>query len=190
MPRRRVSGSAVVFALLVLATVAAFAWSQHVKRAPLVLDRVTFVAVPRADGARPTHSFTPNGDCRYDRMRIRFRTTVSDHGTVQVVRPGGALVLTLARDRYLKRYHFHTFYWDGRARTPTTRSAVGYPQITGITHSGTRGEVIAPPGRYKLRVKLLGEERSLVPPGAIRLHRAPRNPTLHCAAAAAARGAH
>ena len=51
-----------------------------------------------------------------------------------IVKPGGRVVLTLARDRFLKRYHFHTYYWDGR----------------------TRDGGIAPPGRYKLRVKLLG----------------------------------
>ena len=36
--------------------------------------------------------------------------------TVQIVKPGGKLVVTLARDRFLKRYHFFTFYWDGRSR--------------------------------------------------------------------------
>ena len=36
----------VVFALLVLATLAAFAWAQRLKRDPLVLDRVTFVGAP------------------------------------------------------------------------------------------------------------------------------------------------
>ena len=82
-------------------------------------------------------------------MRIRFRITQSDDATVQVVKPGGKVVVTLARDRFLKRYNFHTFYWDGRQR----------------------GGGIAPPGRYKLRVKLLGQDRTLVPPGTIRLHR-------------------
>ncbi len=152
MPRPRGEAwAALVFALLVFATVAAFAWSQRLKRDPLVLDRVTF-------GTPTSRSFTPNGDCRFDRARIRFRTTQSDRGTVQVVKPGGKLIVTLARDTYLKRYHFHTFYWDGR----------------------TRGDGIAPPGRYKLRVKLLGQERVLVPPGTIRLHRAKRNPAGDC----------
>ena len=77
---------------------------------------------------------------------------------MQVVKPGGKLVITLARNTYLKRYHFLTFYWDGRSRN----------------------DGIAPPGRYKLRVKLLGQERMLVPPGTIRLHRAKRNPTSSC----------
>ncbi|MFN8163157.1 MAG: hypothetical protein U0R26_04885 [Solirubrobacterales bacterium] len=151
MPRRRVNSAALVFALLVLATVAAFAWAQRLKRDPLVLDRVTF-------GTPASRSFTPNGDCRFDSERIRFRVTRSDQATVQIVRPGGRVVVTLARDTFLKRYHFFTFYWDGRQR----------------------GGGIARPGRYKLRVKLLGQERNLVPPGVIRLHRAPHGLPSEC----------
>jgi len=153
MPRRR-ANAALVFALLVLATVAAFGWAQRLKRDPLVLDRVTFVGVPLPHPQNPVHSFTPNGDCHYDEVRIKFRVTQSDHATVQVVKPGGRVVITLARDRFLKRYHYFSFYWDGRQR----------------------GGGIAPAGRYKLRVKLLGQERSLVPPGVISLHPAPRQP--------------
>jgi hypothetical protein len=151
MPRRRVNAAALVFALLVVATVAAFAWAQRLKRDPLVLDRVTI-------GTNKNSGFTPNGDCVFDKERIRFRVTQSDHATVQVVKPGGKVVITLARDRFLKRYHFFTFYWDGRSRD----------------------DGIAPAGRYKLRVKLLGQERNLVPPGTIHLHRAPRQPAKRC----------
>jgi hypothetical protein len=155
MPRRRARGSssfaAIAFALLVVATIAAFAWSQHLKRDPLVLDRVTF-GVPASRG------FTPNRDCRFDRIRVRFRVTRSDRADVQVVKPGGRLVVTIARDVYLKRYRFSTFYWNGRVRN----------------------DGIAPPGRYKLRVKLLGQDRVLVPGGLMRLHRAAANPTPGC----------
>jgi hypothetical protein len=159
MPPRRVSFAAVVFALLVLATIAAFAWSQRLKRDPLVLDRVSFLVVPRIHPhAPPVRAFTPNGDCRYDRIRIRFRVTRSDRGDVQVVKPGGKLVVTLARDTYLRRYRFFTFYWDGR----------------------TRDDGTAPPGRYKLRVKLLGQDRVLVPGGVMRLHRGRANPAPGC----------
>ena len=148
---RRTSVGAVVFALLVLFTVAAFAWSQRLKRDPLVIDKVRF-------GTPESRAFTPNRDCRFDRIRIRFRVTQSDDAIVQIVKPGGRLVVTLARDRFVKRYTFATFYWDGRSR-------YGAP---------------ASPGRYKLRVKLLGQERTLVPPGAMRLHRAPRKPLKGC----------
>ncbi|HYJ22510.1 MAG TPA: hypothetical protein VEW07_10860, partial [Solirubrobacterales bacterium] len=51
-----------------------------------------------------------------------------------------------------------TFYWDGRQR----------------------GGGIAPPGRYKLRVKLLGQDRNLVPPGVIRLHRSSHDEGSAC----------
>lgn len=162
MRRRRVSPAALVFALLVLATVAAFGWAQRLKRDPLVLDRVTFVAAPVLQPQDPVHSFTPNGDCRYDQIRIKFRVTRSDDATVQVVKPGGKVIITLARDRFLKRYRYFSFYWDGRQR----------------------GGGIAAPGRYKLRVKLLGQERNLVPPGVIRLHRAPLQPRGECKPAA------
>ena len=158
MPRpkaRRPAWATLVFAFLVLATAAAFAYSQRLKRDPLVLDKVSFVAVPKVaprpgEAREVVRPFTPNQDCRFDRERIRFRVTQTDRATVQVVKPGGKLVVTLARDRFLKRYKFHTFYWDGRERN----------------------DGIAPPGRYKLRVKLLGQDRVLVPPGAIRLHEA------------------
>lgn len=161
MPKRpnepRGLPAAIVFALLVLATVAAFAYAQRVKRDPLVLDRVTFVGAPHHKGTERVRSFTPNRDCRHDLMRIRFRVTQSHEGTVQIVKPGGRVVVTLARDRLLKRYTFHTFYWDGRQR----------------------GGGTARPGRYKLRVKL-GSERTLVTPGVIKLHRAPKKVKSRC----------
>jgi len=163
MPRRpsRPSAAASAFALLVLATLAAFAYAQRVKRDPLVLDKVSFVGVPRLHPkSPPVRSFTPNGDCRYDEIRIRFRTTRSSDGTVQVIKPGGRVVITTARDEFLKRYQFHTYLWDGRQR----------------------GGGTAPPGRYKLRVKL-SDERTLVTPGVIRLHRSPQNPRSNCARA-------
>ena len=154
-PNRSLSAAAVVFALLVLATVAAFAWAQRVKRDPLVVDRVHFVSPPVSqDPDKRVHSFTPNGDCQRDTIRIRFRTTVSDDANVQIIKPGGRLVLTLAREAFLKRYTYHVYLWNGYGRN----------------------EALAPPGRYKLRVTLLGEDRVLVLPGSIRLHPAPAHP--------------
>jgi hypothetical protein len=157
--RRSLSPAAVVFALLVLATVAAFAYAQRVKRDPLVVDKATF-------GVGGQTAFTPNGDCRNDKIRIRFRTTVSDDGNVQIVRPGGKVVITLARDAFLKRYTYHTYFWDGRQR----------------------GGGTAPGGRYKLRVTLLGEDRTLVLPGTIHLHDVPPKPGLICLQASAPTG--
>ena len=155
--RERISPPAVVFALLVLATLAAFAYSQRAKREPLVLDRVTFIAPPHRKGTPKVHSFTPDGDCRRDRIRIKFRTTISGRGTAQVIKPGGRAVFTLDRDAFFKRYTFHVYYWDGRRR----------------------GGGTARPGRYKLRVKL-GAGRTLVTPGTIRLHPSSKDGKSKC----------
>jgi hypothetical protein len=84
--------------------------------------------------------------------------TQSDRANVQIVKPGGRLVVTLARDEFLKRYTFFTYYWDGRMR----------------------GGGTAPPGRYKLRVKMLGQDRTLVPGGVMRLHEAERRAMAKC----------
>jgi hypothetical protein len=64
--------------------------------------------------------------------------------------------VTLDRDRFLKRYTFHTYYWNGRQR----------------------GGGTARPGRYKLRVRL--GDRVLVVPGVIRLHRSPEKARSRC----------
>jgi FlgD Ig-like domain len=140
----------VVFALLVMATVGAFAYAQRLKREPLILDKVTLGRTFVTPGGRVRHvtAFSPNGDCLADNARIRFRVTRSDRANVQIVDPDGRLVRTLVRDRFVKRYRFATFHWDGRDRF------------------GRR----APPGRYKLRVVLTGQDRALTPGGTLRLH--------------------
>lgn len=140
MPRRKVDAAAVVFGLLVVATVAAFAYAQRVKRDPLLVDRVQI-------GGKKSNAFTP--PC--GRIKLKFRTTTSNDGTVEVIRPGGEIVAKLARHTFLKRYSYHTFFWNG------------------MNESG----VVQPPGRYKLRVILEDEERSLTAPGTIRLQKAP-----------------
>lgn len=145
----------LVFVVLGVATVAAFAYAQRLKREPLILDRVALGR--RVAGHRPpfTNSFTPNGDCVLDNARIRFRITRSDTGDVQIIDTGERTVRTLASDRFLKRYTFFTLHWDGR---------------------NDAGELV-PAGRYKLRLILHDEDRSLIPGGALRVHRTP--PTHH-----------
>jgi hypothetical protein len=140
MPRRKVDLAAAVFALLVIATLAAFAYAQRVKRDPLVLDRVGI-------GPKNSNTFAP--PC--ERIKLKFRTTTSNDATVEVIRPGGEIVAKLARHTFLKRYTFHTFWWDGR----------------------NEDGVLQPTGRYKLRVILEDEGRTLTVPGTIRLERVP-----------------
>jgi hypothetical protein len=103
MPRRKADAAAVVFALLVVATVAAFAYAQRVKRDPQIIDHFT----PKSK------VFTPKGEC-HRRVKLKFRTTTTnDHATVEVIRPGGEIVSVLAKKQFLKRYSYHEYHWDG-----------------------------------------------------------------------------
>ncbi|MFT3864780.1 MAG: hypothetical protein QM729_10950 [Solirubrobacterales bacterium] len=139
MPRRRIDAAAVVFALLVLGTVAAFAYAQRVKRDPQVIDKYKIAG-------RHTNAFTPAGPC-HRRIRLKFRTTTSNDATVEVIKPGGQVVRLLAEGTFLKRYSYHVYHWDGK----------------------DDAGVIQPAGRYRLHVLLEDEGRSLTLPGTIRL---------------------
>lgn len=154
MPRRKVDLAAVVFALLVVATLAAFAYAQRVKRDPQVIDKFKIAG-------KKTNAFTPAGPC-HKRVRLKFRTTTSNDATVEIIKPGGVVVRTLARE-FLKRYSYHVYRWDGK----------------------NDAGAIQPVGRYRLRVILEDEERSLTLPGTIRLH--PRG-SLPCGTEGGANG--
>jgi hypothetical protein len=142
MPRRKVDAAAVVFALLVVATVAAFAYAQRVKRDPQVIDNFKIAG-------ESTNAFTPGGPC-HKRIRLKFRTTTSNDGTVQIIRPGGTVVRTLAEGEFLKRYSYHAFHWDGK----------------------NDAGAIQPAGRYRMRVLLEDEDRQLTLPGTIHIRKA------------------
>jgi hypothetical protein len=147
-----------IFVLLALATVAAFAVAQRLKREPLILDKVTFS--PLVHGKTV---ITPNGDGVADLARVRFRLTRSDRGIVEIINGDDRAVKTFTvkvlskRNRVLDRlppgttlpsYKILAVRWNGR------------------TNSGRR----APTGPYRLRVRLLSEDRTLDAVGRIRLH--------------------
>lgn len=141
----------VIVALLAVGTVVAFVYSQRLKREPLVVDRVEFVAAGAAAAGPGRTVFSPNGDCQRDRMRVGFRTTRSDRADVEIIGPGGNPIRSLARDRFFKRYREHRLVWDGRkdnGRVPRT-------------------------GRFRVRITMHGEGRVLYLPGRIRLHNFP-----------------
>ncbi|MCB0870916.1 MAG: hypothetical protein KDB52_08805 [Solirubrobacterales bacterium] len=142
--------------LLLVATVAAFGWSQRLKREPLVIDRVEYIALGLTPNGESPTVFSPNGDCKRDRMSINFRTTKSDTADVEIIGLGGKTVRTLARDRFFKRYREHTLVWNG------------------LKDDGK----IAFTSKYRVRVTMHGEGRVLYLPGWIRLHKyAPRGPS-------------
>ena len=96
-----------VFALLVVATVAAFFVTQRLKRSTPV---VRHVMLPRY--------ISPNGDGRKDRAVIKFRLPKSDDRvTVSMTDANGDEVRRLA-DRRLGKGR-HRFVWNGRDSSAT-----------------------------------------------------------------------
>lgn len=139
----------VAIGLIFIATVIAFGWSQRLKREPLVIDRVSFVASGGANH-KPT-VITPNGDCHRDEIAIKFRTTRSDDASVEIIGPNGGTIRLLEDNRFFKRYREHVLYWDGKkdnGRVPKTE-------------------------RYRVRITMKKLDRVLYLPGRIRLRNTP-----------------
>lgn len=134
--------------LLVVATVAAFGVSQRLKREPLVVDRVEYRATGSGRDNRQPTVFSPNGDCRHDRMVIRFRTTRSEIADLEIVTPDDRSIRYLAKGRFFKRYREHRLVWDGR----------------------TDAGLVPPTGRYGVRITMEELDRSFRLPGWIRVH--------------------
>ncbi len=141
----------ITIGLLLVLTVGAFGLSQRLKREPLVIDRVTYRALGAGEDDPRRTVFSPNGDCRRDRMVIGFRTTKSDTADVDIIGPGEVLVRRLAEDRFFKRYREHRLVWDGREDNGNV------PQS----------------GVFRVRVTMKGLDRVLLLPGRIRLHNFP-----------------
>ena len=94
--------SAVIFAVLVGATVAAFFVTQRVKQAPAVVQSV-----------KATRTFSPRGELAR-RATISFRLKRSDDVSVAIVDSGGEVVRRLVDGRPLRAYRRLTATWDGR----------------------------------------------------------------------------
>ncbi len=93
----------VVFALLVVATFAAFFVVQRIKREP-----------PDVRKAQITPLFSPNGDGRMDDAKASFVLERPDTISVRVIDKGGDVVATLMADRPARAHRRLTVTWDGR----------------------------------------------------------------------------
>jgi hypothetical protein len=91
-----------VFALLALATVAAFFVTQRLKDSDPIVKRIATPLV-----------ISPNGDGRKDSVRISFELPKGDRTTVSIVTAGGDERRRLIDDRSLARGR-HTVDWNGR----------------------------------------------------------------------------
>ena len=93
----------VVFALLVVATFAAFFVVQRIKREP-----------PDVRKAQITPLFSPNGDGRHERAQASFVLERPDTITVRVIDDAGDTVATLMSNRHAAAHKRLRVTWDGR----------------------------------------------------------------------------
>lgn len=91
----------VVFAVLVVATGAAFFVTQRLKQSPRLVRTLTV-----------TRAFSPH--IAYRQASIRIRLTRSDRATVSIVDPAGDVVRRLVVDRRLRPDQRLELLWDGR----------------------------------------------------------------------------
>jgi hypothetical protein len=150
-----------VFALLVLAAIAAFFNTQGLKHSPTPVQRFE---------RTPTFSpGSPNPLVREE--RISFKLASADSVTVSVVNSSNlAVVATLVRDHPLQRYKQFSLHWNGRRgearRFQVLVSASGHRTLVPINEGAP-----APPGEYRVRVDLRHQDREIYSPWSFTLVR-------------------
>jgi flagellar hook assembly protein FlgD len=137
--------AAGVFAVLVVATFGAFFVAQRLKNAPPVLSQLHVFPF-----------FSPNGDGRFDKIRLTFKLKKSDDVSVAVLNNEGDEVRELLGSRHARAGELIRLLWDGR------------------TDDGRR----APDGRYRYRVTLRHQGRSVKLATSIRLDTTPPKPLV------------
>jgi hypothetical protein len=143
----------VVFAALIVATIAAFFISQHLK---VTTPFISGVSGPTPPAINPVHGPTTCRDPSNGRQVSERATTVSfyvvhhaDDVNVYVVDQAGATVRTIARDVSMHR---------SKAPTPDAfRAVTKYFSWNG---RGTSGRLVAP-GTYFFRVYLIHQQRTI-----------------------------
>jgi hypothetical protein len=144
----------VIFALLVVATFAAFFVAQRLKNAPGVIQQLKIDT-----NGKGSQIFSPNRDGRRDRVRFSLLLKKADHVTLTIVDTDGDPVRTLVDDRPLRAYQ-----------------RLGLP---GIPWDGRDGDGrMAPDGRYRLRITLRDQGRAVVYPTSILKDTQPPRPTV------------
>jgi hypothetical protein len=130
----------IVFGVLVAATFAAFFVAQRLKNAPSVIQDLRFET--RGAGA----VFSPNGDGRRDRVRVGLMLKDADHVSLTWIDENGDAVRTVVDDRPL----------------------AAYTRLWGVPWDGTDDDgKPVPDGRYKIRITLRDEGRTVVYPTSV-----------------------
>lgn len=130
----------LVFALLVLGSLAAFVITQRLKHTPTPVQHFTLFPV-----------FSPSPLGHHKQELFSFRIARSDRVRVSIINSQGDTVATVVDDRALHRYTQLPLSWNGR---------------TGPYDSGP----YAPSGEYRIRVILLEQQHhEVLSPSSFRL---------------------
>jgi hypothetical protein len=139
---RNPGAAVIVFGVLVVATFAAFFVAQRLKNAPSTIQSL------RIQTRGPGYFFSPNGDGRRDVVRFALRIKKADDVTLAVVDKNGDVVRTLVDDRAVKAYE-----------------TIGLP---GVPWDGTDDDGRpVPDGRYRLKITLRREGRTVIYPTSV-----------------------
>ncbi len=136
---------ALVFAALVIASLAAFFLAQRLKHIPTAVQELKFDA-----------AFYPQGGGAPASEPIFFEIERDDLVTVRIVNAKGATVATLAREHKLDAYSPYTLHWSGRRGSPG--------------HFGA----LAPRGEYRVLILLAHRKVQLRSPSSVELVRGGR----------------
>jgi hypothetical protein len=142
-PREAQRLARVVFAVLVVACFAAFIVTQRLKHTPAAVQNFemdkafypTAAAAASCRGKVPKKLVNETKRIEY----ISFKPAQADEVTVEVVNSANQSVATIVRDLPAQRYKQLSLCWNGQR---------------GPTESGG----LAPPGEYRLKVRLHSQE--------------------------------
>jgi hypothetical protein len=153
---------AVVFAVLVLATVGGLFLAQRIKHTPTSVQGFEFHPL----------SFSPTGPVRTS-TRVSFRIAHADAVTVTIVGSSGETVATLVRDLPWQRYLRLCLTWNGRRgvghvepNAPARAAAGICPAEPAVSLPSGR---VAPAGDYRVRVGLRRTGHSVISPSSFAL---------------------
>jgi len=141
-----------VFALLVLACLAAFLITQRLKHTPTAVHSYMLA-----------YAFSPYPGEQTRLEAIAFELANTEAVTVTIVDGDGNTVATLLRNHPLVRYKQFSLRWNGRRGTARRYSAIATAHGHTILIPATEG-ALAPPGEYRVRVSLREQARSVLSP--------------------------
>jgi hypothetical protein len=123
----------IAFALLVLATLAAFVVTQKLKSSPPLVVRPHVYSV-----------FSPAPDARVRRARISFWIVNSDDVIVSIVDPEGDILRRLVDGRHLPARRRMVLSWDGREDDGTVAPDGSYRVRVALIHQGRTIDLAQP----------------------------------------------